>query len=418
MAVHQDEGGWVAKATWHDETVLDGHLVEWEWLDVRQTAALLSSQDDAPSGLGTQNAYRVLGAYVTSLLRQPLGTFYRAALAAHLAAWCVACAAVFGLARLAALPNHASAGTAAVVAAGLTATAPGFIGYLGQVDPHPYAYAAAAAWLLLLERLWHAPVPPAVAPPRYWARPILAGLALCLAGYSMEIAYPLLLIMWLMYGGRALFAQCQARSSAETSDAPHLLRRIGWLATATGAFLLPYVAYRILVERALGLHVVAVNEPFTQLSGNLASIADGGLIPWAQSRIAGVAARWLVAFPVPVAVLAIVGMAVINRRWLGWAVAVVAVFTTAIALTKPTVRELYLVYPAVYVLAAHGAVRIGGWAAGSIAPAPIAGPPHARRARAAALIALVAVQLGIVLAATNADLWGDYWLPFGWYRIQ
>jgi hypothetical protein len=404
VLVHQDEAGWVAKATWHDETTLDGHLVEWEWLDVRETAALFDARGAPPAVLRTQNAYRVVGAYVTALLREPLGTFYRAALAAHVLAWLAACAACYRLALLA-----TRSPLAATVAAGLTASGPGFIGYLGQVDPHPYAYASAAGWLLLLDHMWtwswERPVVD-LSPGQRRSQAALVGLGLCIASYSLEIGYPLLAIAWLYYGAWTLLA---ARRRAATSST---LARLGWLVVATGAFLVPYLAFRLLVERVLFAQVVSFNEPFAQVARTLEAAGQDGALLWVWHRTRPITDRWLAAFPPVVSLFALFGAATMSRRWLSWALTVGAVFSAAITLTKPAVRELFLVYPAVYLLAAQGVERAASWVSRWCAG-------HDARAQLVRWRALVAAVLVLLaLGTTNADLAGNYDLPIRWYRVQ
>ena len=118
--------------------------------------------------------------------------------------------------------------------------------------------------------------------------------------------------------------------------------------------------------------------------------------------------------------LALCGAATIARRWLWWALTVVAVFAAAVALTKPAVRELFLVYPAVYLLAAQGAERLASWiSAWSAAwlggrPAGQATPTEVAPRRAVVAALLVLLALGV----TNADLIGNYDLPIRWYRVQ
>src|SRR5579883_2688879 len=41
LAVHQDEGSWVAKGALYDTAQLEGHFVEWEWIHVGQTVSLV-----------------------------------------------------------------------------------------------------------------------------------------------------------------------------------------------------------------------------------------------------------------------------------------------------------------------------------------------------------------------------------------
>src|SRR5262245_59073717 len=51
LAVHQDEGGWVGKASWPGTTTLDGHLVEWEWLHVAETVVVIDADQPPPDSI-------------------------------------------------------------------------------------------------------------------------------------------------------------------------------------------------------------------------------------------------------------------------------------------------------------------------------------------------------------------------------
>jgi hypothetical protein len=102
----------------------------------------------------------------------------------------------------------------------------------------------------------------------------------------------------------------------------------------------------------------------------------------------------------------------VPRRWLRWSVLYVLTICTAIGLTKPATRELFLAFPPVYVLAAGGAERIGSWVVRACLPG--GGPARREWLRQLVLLGLVVAVVGV----TNADLWGDYAIPFRWYQCQ
>jgi uncharacterized membrane protein len=64
------------------------------------------------------------------------------------------------------------------------------------------------------------------------------------------------------------------------------------------------------------------------------------------------------------------------------------------------------------VLAAAGAARLAETVARRVAAG--AGP----RVEGAVRHAVLGAALLIVLAAVNADLWGDYYLPARWFHVQ
>lgn len=422
LVVHQDEGGWVGKASWPGTTTLDGHLVEWEWGHVAEAAALVDAEGVPLRVVASQNLYRFVGAYLLALLREPLGGFYAAAVGAHVLAWLAACETLYALARRA-----SGSARAGVLAATFTATGPGFVGYLGQVDAHPFGYAAAAVWLALIECLRVFAPPPNA--PRRWLRPVVAGLALCVAAYAMEIGYPLLLFAWLFYGLPTLRPPLRprtmdvdappARSAPQAmtvpsrhENAPWHRARLAQLTLLTVAFLIPYLGFRLLAEQVLFERVEPFNEPTLYLTIAWQSLVADGPATWLRDKTASITSRWLGAFPSPVTALALLGAVTLPRRWLLWAAGCTLIFCTAVALTKPATRDLYLTFPPVYVLAASGADRAGTWI-GRVC-APTAAP--ARRAWLSRS-ALAAIILAVFLV-TNADLRGDYSLPARWYQCK
>jgi hypothetical protein len=393
LALHRNEGGWQAKGHIRDTLTMEGHLVEWEWFHVGETIVLLDAQGNPPAQIASQNLYRLAGAYLTALLRKPLGSVYWGSVASTVVFWLIAAWALYGLTRL-----MTGSSDAAVVAAVLAGTAPGFIGYLGNVDPHPAGYAAVAVWLLLVERWQLLDTKSDLA--QTWPQPIFAGLLLCLAGYTIEVAYPLLLFAWLYYGLRG------AREAAGVN------RILGKLAVLTVAFVLPYTGFRLLANYALFEEVVALNDPVSALRGNGPLILEQGIVGWVVAKWVDLPERWLAAFPAGLSLLALLGAATISRRWLLWAVCFTASFVTAILLAKPATRTLFLVYPAMYVLAAGGMLYLSSWLSRQTAMA------HAPAFRLWLGRLLLALMVALVVVTTNADLWGDYRIPIRWYGTQ
>jgi hypothetical protein len=375
----------------------EGHLLEWEWVHVGETVQLFDGASAPPATISSQNLYRMLGAYAISAMRKPLGGIYPAALGSTVLFWVAAAAAVFGLTKLVTGSQEV-----AVLAAALAGTAPGFVGYLANVDPHPAGYAAVAVWLFAVER-WSlidaAPARPwRDASP--WSGPILAGLLLCVASFALEVAYPLLLAAWVFYGLRTL------RGSSSVVAA---LSRLALMTVVFGA---GHYGFKLLAERALFEQVIAMNEPHTALGGSLARIRDDGFFGWLAAQWPHQPLRWLAAFPPLVTACAVVGWCSVSTRWRVWSATVVGSFLAAVLVTKPATRTMYLSYPAVYVLAAYGMARLGQVAAARL---PIASAAtinrHVQWAIASALL-IAAV------ATTNADLWGDYSIPVRWYGTQ
>jgi hypothetical protein len=407
VVVRQDERSWAGRVAWQGTATLEGHLVWWEWTHVYETVALVDGEGAAPRGIGSQNVQRFVGGFLLSVLRKPLGGTYAGATAAALLAWLVAAWALYALTRMA-----TGSAPAAVVAAALTAAGAGFAGYLGQIDPHPFGYAAVAVWLMLAERLEVFGRPRGdVGGGVVWLRPVVAGLGLAVAGFTMEVGLPLLLFSWLFYGLASLLER----------EPPPARTRLARLASLTGGYLVLTAAYQVFVGHVLFRALVPFNDPETYLRAQAGLLARGGPVAWAWGRIGELAVRWSGAYPWPLSLLALAGLAGMPRRWALWAVLLLGSFLLSLAVTKPAVRELYLAFPAVYVPAAWGTVRVATWVAslrvglgrsGSTAT----GSSGAPRPWVSGLVAVVLVLA--VLGATNADLWGDYGMAARWYACK
>gem|GEM_PF-2887824 len=395
LAIHQDERSWVARGALYDTALLEGHFVQWEWFHVGETVALIEGRSRGHQDISSQNMYRFAGAYAISLARPLLGGLYVPTVASIVLFWLAAVWAIYALA------HDATGSSAAAVAGGvMIASAPGFIAYFSNVDAHLPAYAAVAVWLAAMERLQifrEGPSPSSV-----WLRPIWAGLALAGVGYTLDVAYPLLLFTWLFYG-------------LESPRHSLIARVLAQLALLTMVFALVFFGFRFLVERVLLIHVVssaASNEPFARVQEQLLSIRAQGAVRWAAEQLGSLALRWFPAFPPPVSLLAAAGLFSVPRRWLLWALELLGSFAIALSLTKVALRELPLVSSAIYLLAAAGAGRIAQVVAWWCAPA--GDPLVSARIRYIVLGALVT----LVIVTVNADLWGNYSLPVLWFRVQ
>ena len=407
LATHLDEGGWVAKGFPQATVAIDGHLVQFEWDDVGSTVALLYG-DQPPAAINTQNVYRFTGPLLIALLCRPLGSLYAAALAATVLAWAAACWSLYTLARL------ASGSRAAIAGALLVATGTGFTAFLGNVDAHQFGYAAVAIWLATLEAL--RPLDPQRPLARGWGRLVLAGAGLCVAGYAMEVAYPLLLFVWLFYGLGAL-AGLPAQPARAGAVAVRLL-------LLTAAFALPYFGFRLLVEHILFPQVEAFNDPFIRVRESAALALQRGLAQrlWEWWDL-DLKPRWSADWPPAVVFLAAAGAAGSLRRparlrWTAWALTSILAVLGAVLLTRPLVRTFYLASPGIYLLAACGAGDLSA-AAQALAQRFLPrrwGAPRTLSALAGALT-LTALLAAVVLQ-TNADWWGDYRLPVRWFQTQ
>jgi len=389
VAMHRDTGGWEAKGAIVDTVLLDHHLVEWEWAHTGRIAQLLDAQVTPFREVNTQDLYRLAGPFLMALVRPPGVGAYGAALAATTLAWLGAAWSLFIIGR------HMRSASAGIAAAALTATGTGYVAFIGNVDAHQFGYAAVSVWLGLAAAGGALGILPVA---RGWSREVGLGLALCLAGYAMEVAYPLLLFTWLYYGGRGLLAGAWH---------PTLMR----LGVVTLSFAVPYFGFRLVAEQVLFERVEAFNEPFARLAGRLTALSTMGALPWLRSLAEDTLYRWPPLFPLPVTLLALVGAFAVSRRWLLWCALSTATIFFAVLVVKPAFRDLFLAAPGVYVLAACGA----DWmAAGLIRRVRPRGGQGAAVLQLAVTLALVAPAVAMI----NADLWGDYWLPYMWHGRQ
>ena len=393
--VHRHVGGWIAKGATRDTVALEGHLVEWEWIHVAATSHLLEPRLTTLPATSTQDAFRFVPGLLVAALRGPAAGIYGAALVATLVAWAGATAAVASLAshvwRDGTRESAARARLGLLAGAVLMAQGTGYIAFLGNVDAHQFGYAAVALWCGAW--LVFAPHEPARTGSSL-ARSAAAGLALCIAGLTMEVAYPLLLSAWLLFAASVMWRVLRP------GDA--LVRAV----TLTAAFAVPFVAFQLLMRVSLGPKLVPLNDPLAQLGAQLLAAREQGPLWWGVARMYQLVERWPLAFPLPVSALAMVGLFVTPRRWLAWSLLTLLPLLAAIVLTKLLVRTVFLVHPPVYVLAATGAAWLAE-RAGTLAP----------RVSWLPLAVLSALMLAVSLV-TNADLWGDYHIPTWWWRIQ
>ncbi|HXI19121.1 MAG TPA: hypothetical protein VNM48_22375 [Chloroflexota bacterium] len=389
VAIHRDAGGWEAKGAIVDTVLLDHHLVEWEWAHVGRIAQLLEAQVTPFREVNTQDLYRLAGPFLMALIRPPGVGAYDAALVATMIGWLAAAWSLFLIGRRV---RSASAGIAAAALAG---SGTGYVAFIGNVDAHQFGYAAVTVWLGLAVAGGAFGALPFS---RGWSREVGLGLALCLAGYAMEVAYPLLLFTWLYYGGKGVLAGAWRPT-------------LGRLGVVTLSFAVPYFGFRLVAEQLLFEQVVAFNEPFDRLAGRLTVISTVGVVPWLRSLVEDTLDRWPALFPLPVTLLALVGAFAVPRRWLLWCVLSTGTIFFAVLVVKPAFRDLFLAAPGVYVLAACGADWLATGFTRRVLPR---GGQRAALLQLTVTLALIAPAVALI----NADLWGDYWLPYMWHGRQ
>lgn len=393
VLIHRDVGGWVAKGNVRDTSVLEGHLVEWEWSHLGEAVRLFESPTGALTTISSQNLYRFTGGMLVALSRWPGAGIYDAAVLATALAWLASCVALFFLARKA-----TGSAVAGMVGCLFVANGTGFVGFIGNVDAHPFGYASLAIWMAAVEQghllsLWR--WTPATWP-RDLIRPVLAGLSLVLVAYTMEPGYVLLPWSILAYWLPALFRGVSVRRAAIA------------LASYVAAFIVPVAGFRLLASRVLFDEVVPFNrlDDYLVQAGTALLSGSGGL--WVIGRLQDVIVRWIAAFPPVITLLAIVGLFFASPRWRWWALVFIVGIVSGTMITRPFVRDLYFAHPGVYVLASVGTIKLAQSGASRL-------PVTARRP---VLVVLASVAILAVAWEVNADLRGNYTLPVRWFEVQ
>jgi hypothetical protein len=417
-------GTWAWRAGSSSAFVYGGVAIEWEWVDVAQSAWFAEGDPRWEGRLSTslkgQNVVRFVPGLAVSWLGVWTREAWRAAVLLTWACWLSAAAATYGLCRLL-LPDVARGRRVGAIAAALVALGPGFSAFVGDVDAHPFGYAAAPLALLALERAWAGPAG-GRAGDRLGA-PWLLGGVIFLANGSLELGPPLLAMVWILYvvsdsGLSAGRLRERARWAAGVS-ATYIGLQAGWWAIANVAALGTVQGYNeglpLILEswRALGRGL-----PDRQVVTGIGFLTADGLVR---------------EFTPPVAWLFLPGLAVLPRRSALWAILWVALVVAASLATRNFGRVHYLAHPAVYVASAAAAERLGELLAGlilwSASRSPRPGQAHqgipgrlarvTRRGRvriaSAVRWAVPALLLYAVGRTVLADLAGDLTMVHQWW---
>jgi hypothetical protein len=167
------------------------------------------------------------------------------------------------------------------------------------------------------------------------------------------------------------------------------------------------------VRGAASLAVASLHLPEYIAARVLPMVLGTGSVSWidALDDLRRGALDWdvLAAFPGPILLLAVLGLPRLPQRWRDWSLAIVisaglTTFVMDAVTSSPHPRLMYLAYPGIYLLAAHGVANVYRFVADAFPrwrwlPAPVA--------RGVA----VAVVLACVVASAvpgQASLWGDW----------
>ena len=373
------EGTWVWRAGTGAAGVVAGRPMEWEWIDVAQSAWFFEGNPrwlDREWGLMMgQNLIRFVPGVLVSLAGVWTGGAWSGALALTWLAWIAACVGVH------ALYLHVVGGSdrfGAALAALLTAASPGFSAFAGNIDAHQFGYAAAPLALLSLvaRRRW-----------------VSAGLVLFLANATLELAPPLLAMVWLYHVPGALVDGSEA-ARARLRDAARITLEFAALQTAWWA-----MAHVITLGQ-----IVSYNEGLALVTATLNSTAR-------DATPLDLAGRTALLFPAsfgvaPVAAGAL-GLAFLRPSARVWAALWIAIIAGVALATRGHARIVFLAFPALYIAAAAAFSDLARQIGGRL-PAP-EGAVIGRAATAFAALAL-ALRVGY------GDLLGDLSMVRSWWR--
>ncbi|MDQ3699842.1 MAG: hypothetical protein M3442_02860 [Chloroflexota bacterium] len=432
-------GTWVWRSGSSAAGVFGGVPMEWEWVDVAQSAWFAEGdprwQGRLDPALKGQNALRFLPGLAVSWIGAWTGSAWRAAVLLTWLCWLSAAVAMYGLGTLL-LSDRQRGRRVGAIAAALVALGPGFSAFFGNIDAHPFGYAAAPLALLALERARSCRGPLGRLGPddRIGASWLLGGV-LFLANATLELGPPLLAFMWLFYvvlhldlarlrsrgSENALRTVWSAegrlnavRSGAERVDAGRRAggwrERTRWAATVSAAYLTLQASWWAIANVAALGNVQGYNEGLPMLQDalsqgwpSLQAVTGMGIL-----TVGGV----INIFTVPVAMLFLPGLLVLPRRVALWALLWVALVIAASLVTRNFARVHYLAFPGMYLAAAAAAER-----AGALIAVPFRGAltPPLRLLLQWSLPALLIYTVGRIVLA---DLAGDLTMVRHWWQAS
>ena len=275
-------------------------------------------------------------------------------------------------------------------------TSPGFLAFVGSIDAHQFGYAGAVLGVLLVT---HSGTNPKVTRSSDIAMPfpIIVGLGLFLCDGTMQLGVPLLCLSWVLAfydwigSGRRGFRSLLLRSGSVTL-----------------AYALAQGVWAIVARAGSPGFLLRHNEA----SGYLQAVVAGGMVSLfeliGRLRVAGL--HLVDVFGETLIALAIVGWLVAPMRVKVWTGMWVALIVGATLVTRLAPRTIYLVFPAVYVLAGLSVARMMDlltWMAGTV---------RWRQVAAGTVGAIVTVwMVAPVVAARLGFLWGDLRVSALWW---
>jgi hypothetical protein len=377
-----------------------GMPVEWEWLDAAQTASFFegdpSWRNRGGGYLTDQNASRTVAPVFISIVGKWVHDAWLAAVICTWFVWCVCVWAIVKLTRESGwigstVNGLTAAGTASVV---LSATATGFLGNVGDIDAHVFGYAAVAVGLLLFIVCIARPLHP---PGLGRVSPTLVGFAIFILDGTLQLGAPLVgfasgLLLW-----RGVWLP--------QADRRHEFLRFGKsLVVFVGLAVVWVVIARTGSDGVFDVH----NEAFSRSREALTDPA--GLLLTFPFKAVGVLRIALDLFRWWLVAAAFVGWFAASGETKVWTLGWIGLIVFATVLTRYTASTVYLMFPAVYVLASICA----GLIADRIVPLLPMRVADDRGKFFAVAVGVSAVSF--IPAVTQLSfLWGDYTMPAVWW---
>ena len=385
-----------------------GRTLEWEWIDVGQSALVLegNARCCASRAFTDQNAARMVPGLGVSIVSAWLRDAWWASLCLTVILWLLVTWLVAFLVREATRSEAARLGGVPSLVTGclLAMTSPGFFAFVGNIDAHQFGYAGAVFGIALVTRpmvsigttLFGSRVPVPVV-----SAPVLIALGLVVCDGTLQLGVPLLALLWVVSFGELMVNGLRGGQSVGRS-----------LVLTTGVYVAVQLGW-VLVSRASGSgYLLRHNEASTYIR----SFIENGLVLTAfelSGRIHVAGQALIDVFGSVLLGIAAVGWLVAPWRVKLWSATWVALIVGATLMTRLAPRTIYLVFPSVYVLAGVAvawsfdvARRIlgSGWWRGCVAELVVGG------ATAWLLVPTLLLRLGF--------LWGDLRVSALWWPYQ
>ena len=358
LTIYTARQPWVGLTGGNSAVTVNGHTLEWEWIDVGQSALFIEGnpwfQVRGGGGpfngmLTDQNAARMTPALVVSIL----GVFFRSAwLACLFATWMAWLLTWYAMDRLTTCVVSGNAGSplsdglksARAVSAILVCTSPGFLAFVGNIDIHQFGYLSAPIGLLAIREtlvrigiiktqnkiLRHFT-------PRF---SVLISLTLFLVDGVIQLAAPLLLSLILMMGVNTSWKSYRSQLIA--------------LSYIFGGYASLLAIWAVIARAGSNGNLLAHNEARTRF---LSALSNPPL-EWFQiaGQILLTCQTMFDVYSAPHVILGISGLMFFWRKGGLLLLIYILIILAAVNFTRLHPRTVYLTFPSIYIGIASWAV--------------------------------------------------------------